>query len=125
MPPRPRDYRVFMALLIAGGGFDFAWRLLAQVGLNQLATLVAVASMSVPLIAVGCLVCAAAPRLARATAIGGLMALFSLSLLSCWIVQARELARQQKCVDNLRQMGIVAREQMSLHQGSDPYRQPR
>ena len=125
MPRRSRDYRVFMALLIAGGVFDFAWRLLALVGLGHLATLVAIASVVISLVAFGCLFFAVAPRLARMTTVVGFSAAFSLSLLACWIIQARELARQQQCVDNLRRIGMVAREQIGLYPGADPYRQPR
>ena len=57
--------------------------------------------------------------------VGAVSAALAGSLLACWIVQAREMARQQKAVDNLRRIGAVAHEQFSLHPGTDPYRQPR
>ncbi len=110
MHVREPDLRVFLALLITGTGLIVLGRCVVLMGAPYWGWSIAGPGAVLILVTLWCLVYAAAPRFARvATALAVCAAMFA-SVFSCWVLQAREQARQQKCVDNLRQMGVALHE---------------
>lgn len=118
MPARPPDVRVFVFLLVWGAGFALAGRVLAAGG-NAWGGLLFAGGAALELAAVWCLFYSLSPRLIRLLTTSGLCGLVAFSLLSCSIHRAREEARRQACLDNLRRVGMAVYEQNGLHSETD------
>ena len=118
MPARPPDVRVFVFLLVWGAGFALAGRVLAAAG-NAWGGLIFAGGAALELAAVWCLFYALSPRLMRLLTTSALCGLVVFSLLSCSIHRAREEARRQACLNNLRRVGVAAFEQNNLRSETD------
>jgi hypothetical protein len=114
MPARPPDVRVFVFLLVWGAGFALAGRVLAAGG-NAWGGTIFAGGAALELAAVWCLFYSLSPGLMRLLTTSALCGLVVFSLLSCSIHQAREEARRQACLNNLRRVGMAAHEQNGLH----------
>jgi hypothetical protein len=108
------DLRVFLTLVISGCGLVVAGRGLVLVWPMGWGWPLAYAGALTVLVALWCLVAAAAPRLTRTVTVLAVCGVMAGSLLACGIFASREAARRNSAMNNLRQLGIGMQEHMSL-----------
>jgi hypothetical protein len=110
MPAPQPDLRVFLTLVIGGCGLVVVGRSLEIIQWPRIGWPVALVGAITVLIALACLVAAATPRLARLVAVATVCGFSLLAILTLWTYAARQQARKQQVLNNLRQLGVAVQE---------------
>jgi hypothetical protein len=115
--PHQRFPIVIIAVGMAGGVFKQLWNW----ELRSLAMLFALVVFPPVALLVWAFLYACAPRLTKYATVFGLLGLLGGSLLSCALLQAREEARRNSAVNNLRTMALELQNQNQFQQGQQPW----